>query len=271
MSTVIEVAVVVVVLAFAVAMMRWEFQTPITWTKRAEKLAAAYGVASRPDVDARVARHLRRQAILTVVVNVVVLSVLNVSSYRLTDAPRHHRYVTAYTLSLIALPVLTIAYGLAIAYPAWNRAQARRVTHLSRPRLSQIFTTGERALLGVGVLVAVAAGSWGLWRVQAHGWWLLWLGTLAASALVWRWAALTILTRPAQASDEAELEWDDVLRHKEARELTIAAAWAPALVAIVLDWTLAQSGNLLPLYAVVAIGVVIAQTFKQGRQLWKQS
>lgn len=243
------------------------------WETQAEKLARQSDIALPPAVAVRVARRMRTEYLLSMALLIPVWVAYQTVFDRLLDSEHAHRRAVAYSVTAVSLPLVVIALSAILATPRWNAVRERRVTHLVRPSIGQLFTRREWAAVALGVAVAVGAGAWGFWRVDAGPWWVTWPPTLVSGAVAWWFAVKAILTRASRASDDIELGWDDVLRYRQARGLTIGAAWTPAAVLFLIDFGLSDPGslNLIPFYVVIGGTVALVQIFKEGRGNWRQS
>jgi len=237
------------------------------WRVTSEKLGRDYEITTRDDITSRVGQYLRRQWLTGALVSnaVIVLLVLMWAGMRHSHSP-----------SLISLVVVVLTTGvlagvIVSSRRLWNRsAGAGRVAHLARPPVRQTFAPAERALLGGGFVFAAVGGCWGLWQEHGPALAALWAVVVVSDVSIAWWGLAKVLNRPARAHDDLELAWDDVLRHKEARDLAASLVWTPALVASLFAMhSLLASGNLLPFYAIAIAGFVIAWTFRRGRNRWQ--
>lgn len=271
-SGVVLAVVVLVFLWWWVNRLRRSWQDEAGWVQAAEKTATESGIACRPDITVRLAKHLRRQELIGELVGLplmlLVVSIDPIGS-ALDGRPDPARLVE----SLVALPWLLVVGGVIVALPAWNKARLKRVAHLDAARLRYSFTVGEWRVLGAGAAVGLGAGCWALARASASGaWWSIWLASLAAYILTSWWAIRIMMRRPAQASDDLELVWDDVVRHGQVRAVTLAAVWLPTVFAVTIWCALVfPAGNLLPLYGLAAAGYLLFRFFKRGDQLWRRA
>lgn len=243
------------------------------WAAAAEKLAMQSDIELPPALVGRVARRLRTEYLLSIPLLIAISVLYHAMFGPLLDAEHPHRRTAAYVATMLSLPLAVIVVSAVAAVPAWNTPRERRVAHLVRPAPGQMFTRRAWWAIGAGLAVTAGAGAWGFWRVDAGPWWLAWPPSLAASGAAWWLAVRAILERPSHAGDSTELGWDDVLRYRQARGLTIGAVWLPAGTAFLIDMTLGDPGSLslVPLYAVIAVSVVLAKVFAEGRRNWRQS
>ncbi|MDT5068607.1 MAG: hypothetical protein QOK02_4762 [Mycobacterium sp.] len=237
------------------------------WRAYAEKLGRDYGIAVRDDVVVQVADYLRWQSSLGTVAAVITTMYLLLT---LSDDGFHPLSARGY-LSILVLAVAIYGCAIVSGLRSWNRGKGGRVAHLTRPTAWQLFTAIERALLATGAGFAAVAGYWSLWHAEAHGLAALWLLGLLLDGAVGSWALRRVLNRRSHARDDLELGWDDVLRHKEGRNLTGLVVWPPTAIAFLLTTrTAIQSGNLLPFGVVAITALLITRTFRRGRQLWRR-
>jgi len=110
-------------------------------------------------------------------------------------------------------------------------------------------------------------------------------GPLAAAFAAWRYAATSLMNRPSSASDAIELGWDDLLRFRQVRAVTAGAAWAPAAYLYLIDCMMPSAfgqqttapgevGYQLrwwPIIAPIAVALLLARVFRQGRHLWRRA
>jgi hypothetical protein len=255
-----------------VGRLRRSWQDEAAWVRAAEKTARESGIASRPDITVHLAKHLRRQNLIQELANLVLIFLL-VSIDPIGSALDRRPDPARLVESLVAIPWLLVVVGVIVALPAWSEARQRRVAHLNAARLRDSFTLGEWRVLGAGATVGVVAAYWALVRSSASGaWWLVWLASLAVYALTSWWAMRVVLRRPAHASDDLELAWDDMLRHGQLRAVTLIAVWVPTALAVMI-WCafIFPAGNLLPLYGLAAAGYLLFRFFKRGDQLWRRA
>jgi len=126
----------------------------------------------------------------------------------------------------------------------------------------------------------------GLRYVRAPAtWWLACAAALSAAFAAWRYAATSLMSRPSSASDAIELGWDDLLRFRRVRAVTAGAAWAPAAYLYLIDCMMSSAfgqqttapgevGYQLrwwPIIAPIAVALLLARVFRQGRHLWRRA
>ena len=72
-----------------------------------------------------------------------------------------------------------------------------------------------------------------------------------------------------------ELGWDDLLRFRALRGLTITMTWGVAALVYMLDYLMSSAFDgryyLWPILAPVGVGIVVWLVFRQGRQLWRRA
>jgi hypothetical protein len=247
------------------------------WNKRAHRLAAASDIALPSLVEDKVARFLRSEMLYGYLILLPLLILFN----SMTIGVRERRYwVQWYPWVMIALPAILISFAFVAAlWPRWNPSGRVRMSHLSQSASpSQVFAGSEAITLIFGVAVTLASGFWGISRTGASvAWWTIWPIFVAAGIGAWWYMARVLMKFPARASNAIELGWNDVLRFRRVRALTIGAAWLPAIVLFLVDDLMAsEMGNdqvfsTLPSSAVVVVLVIVALIFRQGRQRWRQT
>lgn len=247
------------------------------WIKRAYRLAGQSNIALHAHLAGRVARFLRAQYLFSVPVLSMVIVVFEFAV--IGDNTRQRDWTSRFPWILAGMPLFYTAYLFAATlWPRWKASGARRVTHLRTMPVREAFTPAEFAMVLIGPVFGVAFGAWGLWRVDAPAlWWVACQLAFGAGLLAWWYAARHIMNRPSSASDEGELGWDDLLRFRAVRDLTVGAAWLPPLVLLLIDdfmsWQLDQehSLQLWPYLVIIVAGLHLYRTFRQGRQLWRQA
>ena len=254
------------------------------WLRRADKLARQSDIALPSWIADRVARFLRYEFLygqFMTVLTVPLLSTLLV----IPVAPRN--WAQWFPWIAVGLPLYwTVVSFVMSLWPRWKASSPYRVTHLGRMSARHAFTPAELAAVLLGAVLGLALSAWGLRHVGAPAtWWLACAAAFGVAFVAWHRAARNIMNRPSSASDEIELGWDDLLRFRQVRALTVSAAWAPALVVYMIDCTMASAfirnftgpnmvgaqiqwwPILLPL---APLGLVLL-LFRQGRSLWRRA
>lgn len=247
-----------------------------SWIRRAHKLAASSDIALPDPLAPRVARFLRNEFLFGLLVTWVSVSPL---IGILTPYARRYMAAQSFPWILAGLPLACVCLSYALTvWPRWRASGASRVTHLGHMTIRQAFTPAEATVAIFGVVFAAVTSGWGLWQVAAPAWgWIVCTAAFGAGAFAWWHATSAIMSRPSSASDEIELGWDDLLRFRNVRGLTIAAAWLPAILVFVADYQLAfllngsQTVELRPFLPTIAAAVIAFRVFRQGRELWRQA
>jgi hypothetical protein len=247
------------------------------WMRRAYRLAGQSSIALPAHLAERVARFLRAQYLFSVPALTAVIVVLDVVLYG--DNTQQRDWTLWFPWLLAGMPVFYTPYFFtATLWPRWKASGARRVTHLRRMSVWEAFTPAEFAVVLIGPVFGVAFGAWGLWRVSAPAiWWVACQLGFGAAMLAWWYAAGHIMNRPSSASDELELGWDDLLRFRAVRDLTIGAAWLPPLMLLLVDdfmsWQLDKDHGfqLWPFPVIIVAALLLYRTLRQGRQLWRKA
>jgi len=246
------------------------------WIKRAHKLAAQSDIALPGLLAGRVARFLRNEYLLSQLVLVPTVPLFS-AAYVAGDAYPHQDWTEWFPRILAGLPLYLIVMFFAISrWPRWKASGDHRVSHLGSLPIRQAFTSAEYTAVVSGVVLSAALGALGLRYVAAPAaWWLVCAAILAAAFAAWRYAAVSLMNRPSSASDAIELAWDDMLRFRRVRGFTAAAAWAPAALLYLVDFTMWSAFSyrlsVWPFIAPVAVCLVLAWAFRQGRQLWRRA
>jgi len=247
-----------------------------SWTRRAHKLAASSDIALPDPLAPRVARFLRDEFLFGLLVTwVSVAPLVGI----LTPDGRQHLAAQSFPWILAGLPLACVCMSYALTvWPRWRASGASRVTHLGRMTIRQAFTPAEATVAVLGAALAAVTGGWGLWLAAAPAWWwIVCTAAFGAGAFAWWHATSAIMNRPSSASDEIELGWDDLLRFRRVRGLTIGAALLPAIVVFLADYQLAfkfdgsQPVPLWPFLPMIAAAVIAFSVFRQGSQLWRQA
>jgi hypothetical protein len=248
------------------------------WVRKAEKLASRSDIALPGPLIPKVARFLRKgqlSGLLVVWIFAPLMMAALGDPYGRRDWGRWLPWL------VIGLPILTAGFSYAeTVWPRWKASGSSRVTHLRRLKVREAFASLEANMTILGAILAASAGGWGLWLASAPTWW--WAAFAAASGVslaAWWVCAKAVMSRPSNASDEIELGWDDLIRFSRVRSTTIGAAWLPALLIFLADWSAAtQPGrtaqlqvSLWPFYLLVAFFAVLVSIYQQGRKLWRQA
>ena len=254
------------------------------WIRRAHKLAARSDIALPGPLAGRVARFLRNEFLFGQLVTVLAVPLLTAV---LVGAEAHRNWATWFPPILAGLPLYwAILCFVPSLWPRWKASGGYRVAHLGSLPVRQAFTPAEFTAVVIGAVLSAALGAWGLWYVAAPAtWWLACAAALAAAFAAWHYAATSLMNRPSSASDAIELGWDDLLRFRQARALTAVTAWAPAIFVYLMDCMMSSAfaqkmtapGEVgyqvqwWPVIVLIAVGLLLAQVFRQGRHLWRRA
>lgn len=264
--------------AFAFAGLLLAFRDS-TWARRAHKLAAKSDMALPGPLVPKVARFLRDSwlfgSLMLWICEPLVLTAVG-GPYDRPDSTRWLPWVVT------GLPILMAGFAYALTvWPRWKASGSTRVTHLRRLTVRQAFTFSEASVTIAGVVIATAAGGWGLWLASAPVWrWAAFAAACGVALTAWWASAKAVMGRASNASDDIELGWDDLIRFSRVRSMTIGAAWLPALCIIAADWNAAASQPgptpqfytpAWPFYLLSAACVVLYLIYQQGRKLWRQA
>jgi hypothetical protein len=254
------------------------------WIQRAHKLAARSDIALPGLLAGRAARFLRDEFLFGQLVTVLTVPFLVAV---LVGDEAHRYWATWFPWILAGLPLYwaVVCFVLSL-WPRWKASGGYRVTHLGRLPVRQAFTPAEFTAVVVGAVLSAALGAWGLWYVAASAtWWLACAAALAAAFAAWRYAATSVMNRPSSASDAIELGWDDLLRFREVRAITLSVAWAPAILVYLIDCMMSSAFvhktmapglvsyqvQWLPLVVPIVVGLLLFRVFRQGRQRWRRA
>jgi hypothetical protein len=254
------------------------------WLRRADRLARQSGIALPLWIEDRVARFLRNEFFFgqfVALLTTPALSTLVVATMAGGNWGKWLPWI------LVSIPLYLIVVGSVTSlWPRWKASSRYRVTHLGSVSTRHAFTSAEFAAVVIGAILGLALSAWGLRHVAAPAtWWLAFAAAAIAAFGAWRRAAWGIMNRPSSASDEIELGWDDLLRFRQVRGLTAAAAWGPTVMVYVIDCVMASAftrnftgPNMMgvqiqwwPILLPIATLVLLSLLFRQGRGLWRRA
>lgn len=254
------------------------------WLRRADKLARQSDIALPSWIEDRVARFLRYEFLYGQFMTVLTVPVL---STLLVIPVAQRNWAQWFPWIVVGFPLYWTVVSFAMSlWPRWKASSPHRVTHLGRMSARHAFTPAEFAAVLLGAVLSLALSAWGLRHVVAPAtWWLACAAAFGVAFVAWHRAARNIMNRPSSASDEIELGWDDLLRFRQVRVLTVGAAWAPALIVYMIDCTMASAffrnftgpGTVgvqihwWPILLPLAPLGLVALLFRQGRGLWRRA
>jgi hypothetical protein len=254
------------------------------WISLARKLGARSDIALPGPLADRVARFLRNESLFGQLVTALATPLL-VAIIAGGDA--HRNWAAWFPWILAGLPLCWALFCFVLSlWPRWTASGGYRVAHLGSLPVRQAFTPAEFTAVGIGAVLTAALGAWGLRYVAAPAtWWLACAAALAAAFAAWRYAAASLMSRPSSASDTIELGWDDLLRFRQVRAVTVYTAWAPAIFVYLTDCMMSSAfvqqttapGMVSyqvqgwPILVPIAVGLLLAWVFRQGRHLWRRA
>lgn len=247
-----------------------------TWVHRADRLARQSDIVLPLWIEDDVIRFLRYEFLYSQLVTALILPPMNLVTGFLV-APQNRAHWLPWFL--IGLPLYwTVVSFLISLGPRWKASTRYRVTHLGRMSVRHAFTPSEFAAVIIGAVLSVALTAWALRHAAAPAtWWVACAAAFGVAFAVWLRAAESVMNRPSSASDEIELGWDDLLRFRQVRVLTIGATWGPAVVVYLIDlltgFTSSANGHSswLPILLPVVALVLLTRLFRQGRNRWRRA
>ena len=245
------------------------------WTMRAQRLARDSGIELPHRLMDRIARRLRNEWLVGVVILPLWFIPLELSTFvpHIQSPTFWHQW---FPRLVILAPLFGVAMGfVSVIVARWNVPRLTRLSHFRKVRLHQAFTGAERCVLVAGVGSTMVVSAWGLHESHSSiHWWLVDFGALVVAGVLWWILEEALLDHPSTASDPIELAWDDLFRFRRVRSLAIGAAWIPPMAGMFLVFLMNQAighHNLGPpfVYGSLVSVTVVVFVFRQGRQLWR--